>query len=181
MPRGTKSSVERLPVPIALIERRTYLIRGQKVMVDTDLADLYRVETRILVQAVKRNLERFPGDFMFQLSPEEAESMRSQFVIASKRNVRYQPYAFTEHGVAMLSAVLRTERAVHMSILIVRAFVKIRELLASHKDLAARVEKLEANQRQHSSIISILADEIDKMKRLPESPKRRIGFQSQDQ
>ena len=81
----------------------------------------------------------------------------------------------------MLSAILRTERAVHMSILIVRAFVKIRELLASHKDLAARVEKLEANQRQHSSIISILADEIDKMKRLPESPKRRIGFQSQDQ
>ncbi len=163
MPMKAKFPLERLPVPVEHIERRIYLIRGQKVMLDTDLASLYRVETRALVQAVKRNLKRFPEDFMFQLSPEEAEYMRSQFVIASRRNIRYQPYAFTEHGVAMLSAVLKSARAVHMSILIVRAFVKIRELLASHKDLAARVQKLEANQTKHGSIISILADEIDEM------------------
>jgi ORF6N domain len=178
MPKQAKSPADRLPVPVELIARRIYLIRGQKVMLDTDLADLYRVETRGLVQAVKRNLERFPGDFMFQLSPEEAESMRSQFVIASKRNIRYQPYAFTEHGVAMLSAVLKSDRAVQMSILIVRAFVQIRELLATNKDLAARVEKLEAGQKKHASIIGILAEEIDELKLLPEPPKRRIGFKT---
>ncbi len=105
-----KFPLQRLPVRTELIERRIYLIRGQKVMLDTDLASLYRVETRALVQAVKRNLDRFPEDFMFQLSPEEAEYMRSQFVIASRRNIRYQPYAFTEHGVAMLSAILKSAR-----------------------------------------------------------------------
>jgi hypothetical protein len=179
MPIKMKSTLQRLPVRTELIERRIYLIRGQKVMLDTDLASLYRVETRALVQAVKRNSKRFPEDFMFQLSPEETEYMRSQFVIASRRNIRHQPYAFTEHGVAMLSAVLKSARAVQMSILIVRAFVKIRDLLASHKDLAARVEKLEANQTKHGSIISILADEIDEMKRPPESPRRRIGFRTE--
>ena len=104
--------------------------------------------------------------------------MRSQFVTASRRNIRSRPYAFTEHGVAMLSAVLNSERAVQMSILIVQAFVKMRELLASHKDLAARVEKLEAVQKKHGSIIGILAEEIDEMKRFPEPAKRRIGFKT---
>src|ERR1700694_4050222 len=163
------SSADQLPVPVELIERRIYLIRGQKVMLDNDLAELYQVPTKVLNQAIKRNLARFPDDFMFQLTPEEAESLRSQFVTASRRNVRYQPYAFTEHGVAMLSAVLNSQRAVQMSILIVRAFVKMRELLASHNDLAARVEKLEAAQKKHGSIIGILAEEIDEMKRLPET------------
>jgi len=150
-------------------------------MLDGDLADLYRVETRALVQAVKRNAERFPEDFMFQLSADESEAMRSQIVIASRRNIRFQPYAFTEHGVAMLSAVLRSERAVQMSILIVRAFVKLRELLVSHRELATRVEKIEATQSEHGSIISMLADEIDEMKRLPEPSKRRIGFKAAGQ
>jgi phage regulator Rha-like protein len=169
------------PIPIALIERRIYLIRGQKVMIDTDLAELYQVETRVLNQAIRRNLDRFPGDFMFQLSPEEAAALRSQFVTLDKgrgRYSKYAPLAFTEHGVAMLSSVLRSKRAVQMNILIVRAFVRMRELLASHKDLAARVEKLEAAQKQHASIIGVLAEEIDEMKRLPEPPKRRIGFKT---
>src|SRR5438309_9300931 len=100
------------PVPVELVARRIYLIRGQRVMLDRDLAELYQVETRALVQAIKRNPQRFPEDFMLQLTAEEAEAMRSQFVIASKRNIRYRPYAFTEHGVAMLSAVLKSERAV---------------------------------------------------------------------
>ncbi len=149
-------------------------------MLDSDLADLYGVETRALVQAVKRNADRFPQDFMFQLSAEEIDGLRSQFVIsnAGRGGRRFSPYAFTEHGVAMLSAILKSTRAVQMSILIVRAFVKLRELLANHKDLAARVEKLEFAQKDHSSIISILADEIDEMRRLPEPPQRRIGFKT---
>lgn len=148
-------------------------------MLDSDLADLYQVETRTFNQAVRRNLDRFPEDFMFQLTQEEASALRSQNVILDKgrgRHSKYAPLAFTEHGVAMLSSVLRSRRAVQMNILIVRAFVNMRELLASHKDLAARVEKLEAFQTEHASIIGILAEEIDELKRLPEAPKRRIGF-----
>src|SRR3984893_14610580 len=119
---------------------------------------------------------------MFELSPDEAAALRSQTVILDKgrgRYSKYAPLAFTEHGVAMLSAVLHSQRAVHMSILIVRAFVKMRELLASHKDLAARVEKLEAGQRRHSSVINILAEEIQETKRLPAPAKRRIGFHAE--
>ena len=118
---------------------------------------------------------------MFQLSPDEAAALRSQTVILDKgrgRYSKYAPLALTEHGVAMLSAVLRSQRAVQMSILIVRAFVKMRELLASHKDLAARVEKLEGAQKKHGSILAVLADEIGDMKRLPEPAKRRIGFKT---
>lgn len=170
-------------VPIERVERRINLVRGMKVIVDADLARLYQVETRALIQAVKRNLKRFPEDFMFQLSPEELQNWRSQFVMSNPRakmGLRRLPYAFTEHGVAMLSAVLRSGRAVQMSILIVRAFVKIRELLASHKDLAARVEKLEGNQKRHASVINILAEEINDIRRTPTPPKRRIGFQTGD-
>jgi hypothetical protein len=155
-----------------------YPIRGQKVMLDADLAELYQVETRALIQAVKRNSDRFPEDFMFQLTDDEVNSLRSQFVTSNvgRGGRRYLPYAFTEHGVAMLSSVLNSDRAVQMNILIIRAFVQIRELLATNKDLAARVEKLEAGQQEHASIIGILAEEIDQMKLLPEPPKRPIGF-----
>jgi hypothetical protein len=168
-----------LAVPIERIENHIYLIRGEKVMLDADLSQLYQVETRALIQAVKRNLERFPADFMFQLTTEEAESLRSQTVIsnAGRGGRRYLPYVFTEHGVAMLSSVLKSQRAVQMNILIIRAFVKLRELIASHKDLAERIEKLEANQNQHASIINILAEEIDNLKMPPpEEPRKRIGF-----
>ena len=152
-------------------------------MLDVDLAELYQVETRVLNQAVRRNQERFPGDFMFQLTEEEADNLRSQFVTSSSGygGRRYLPYAFTEFGVAMLSAVLKSQRAVQMSILIMRAFVKLRELIASHKDLAARIEKLEANHNQHASVINILAEEIDNLKLLPpEPPRKRIGFTADD-
>jgi hypothetical protein len=152
-------------------------------MLDADLAALYAVETRILVQAMKRNLARFPEDFMFQLTAEEAQSLRSQFVISNPRRggARYLPYAFTEHGVAMLSGILKSKRAVEMSILIVRAFVPMRELLASHKALASRVEKLEAGHRGHASVINILAEEIGDLKiPKPLPPKRRIGFPSSE-
>jgi phage regulator Rha-like protein len=175
------SPADWLAVPVHVIERRIYLIRGQRVMLDSDLAELYRVETRALVQSVKRNIERFPEDFMFQLTTEEAEAMRSQTVIASKRNIRYQPYAFTEHGVAMLSAVLKSDRAVRMSIFIVRAFVQLRELLATNKELARKVEQLEAaqkqqarTQQQHASILVSVVQDIQKLKNPPVT--RAIGF-----
>jgi phage regulator Rha-like protein len=178
MPKNeTPALHNRLPVPVQLIDRRIYLIRGHKVMLDADLAELYQVPTKAFNQAVQRNKQRFPEDFMFQLTKEEAENLRSQTVTSSWGGRRYRPYAFTEHGVAMLASVLRSKRAIHMSIVIVRAFIRMRELLASHKDLAARMEKLEEQQKEHGSIIGILAEEIDELKRLPEPrPTRRIGF-----
>jgi hypothetical protein len=145
-------------------------------MLDHDLARLYGVETRALTQAVRRNAERFPSRFMFRLTNPEVASMRSQSVIASKRNVRYQPLAFTEHGVVMLSAVLNSKRAVQMSVMVVEAFVRLREMIAANKDLATRVEKLEHGQRQTASIIEVLVDEIEHMKALPAPAKRKIGF-----
>ena len=180
MPRRTPPA-DRPPVSVELIARRIYRIRHEKVILDSDLAELYLVPTKHLNQAVKRNLARFPGDFMFQLSKEELENWKSQFVTsnpAAKMGLRKAPYAFTEHGVAMLSSVLNSERAIQMNIFIIRAFVRIRELLATNKELAARVEKLEAGQKEHGSIISILAEEIEEMKRLPDPPKRRIGFKT---
>ena len=172
--------------PVVLITpdqltHQIYVIRGQKVMLDADLAAVYDIPTKHINQAVQRNMERFPSDFMFQLTENEEEILRSQIVTSntpSKRGGRkYAPYVFTEHGVAMLSSVLRSDRAVQMNILIIRAFVKLRDLLASNKDLAARMEKLEARQTRHSSIIEILAEEIHALKAPPPLPKkRRIGY-----
>jgi phage regulator Rha-like protein len=151
-------------------------------MLSPDLAELYQVQTRALVQAVKRNLRRFPDDFMFQLTDEEYADLKSQIVISSWGGARRaNPYAFTEHGVAMLSAVLKSERAVKMSILIVRAFVKLRELLASNKEMARRIEELEATQKkhagalqQHGSILVSVVQDIQKLKNPPIT--RAIGF-----
>lgn len=167
-------------VPIEHVERKIYLIRGQKVILDVDLATLYQVATRVLIQTIKRNRERFPEDFMFQLTDGEAESLRSQIVISKpigRGGRRYLPYAFTEHGVAMLSSVLKSARAVQMNILIVRAFIQLRNMLATHRDLAERIERLEAMQQHHADVINLLAEEIGQMKELPpEAPKHPIGF-----
>jgi DNA repair exonuclease SbcCD ATPase subunit len=179
----------KLPMPLDLIQRRIYLLRGQKVMLSPDLAELYKVETRMLVQAVRRNHDRFPEDFMFRLTEEESTALRSQIVILENgrgRYSKYAPLAFTEHGVAMLSSVLNSKRAVQMNIIIIRAFVKLRDLLATHKDLARKIEKLEANQKDHSALFSIVVDDIQKLgKKMAreirnlKSPRRRkphIGF-----
>ncbi|MBY0505992.1 MAG: ORF6N domain-containing protein [Bryobacteraceae bacterium] len=181
-----KLGATELIVPIERIENRIFLIQGQKVMLDMDLAELYQVPTKRLNEAATRNRSRFPPDFMFQLTQEEFDDLRSQFATSSSGSTsgyggrRYRPFAFTEFGVAMLSAVLKSEKAVQMSILIMRAFVKLRELISGHKDLAARIEKLEANQDQHASVINILAEEIDNLKLLPpELPKNRIGFRAE--
>jgi hypothetical protein len=154
-------------------------------MLDTDLAALYEVETKVLNQASRRNMDRFPEDFMFQLSIEEAESLRSRIVTskAGRGGRRYLPYAFTEHGVVMLSSVLRSRRAVQMNIFIVRAFVRLRELIAGNKTLAARIEKLERGHANAASMIEVLVEDIDllsgevkRMKAVPSLPRRRIGF-----
>jgi hypothetical protein len=137
------TAIAKLPDPVQVVERRIYVIRGQKVMLDADLAELYQVPTKRVNEQVQRNPGRFPKDFMFRLKETEAENLRSQFATSSWGGRRNLPYAFTEHGVAMLSAVLASERAVRMSVLIIRAFVRMRELVTNHKDLAIRVERIE--------------------------------------
>ncbi|MFI5456882.1 MAG: ORF6N domain-containing protein [Isosphaerales bacterium] len=133
-------------IPAERIERSILLIRGEKILLDRDLADVYQVETRVLIQAVKLNVGRFPTDFVFQLSTKELERWRSQFVMsnpAAKMGLRRRPHAFTEQGVAMLSSVLHSERAVEVNIEIMRAFVRLRQLLTSHEGLARKLDALE--------------------------------------
>ncbi len=152
------------------------MLRGQKVMIDSDLAGLYRVPTKVFNQAVKRNLKRFPKDFMFRLTIKESEILKSQFVTSTWGGRRNLPYAFTEQGVAMLSSVLNSERAVQVNIAIMRAFVKLREILTTHRDLADKIEDLEKKYRQHDIKIRTVFDAIREMLQPPLSPKRRIGF-----
>jgi hypothetical protein len=165
-------------VPTERIEKLILLIRGHKVILDADLAYLYGVETRVLIQAVKRNLSRFPADFMFQLSDEEAKLLRSQIVISKKRRGgrRYLPYAFTEQGVAMLSSVLNSDRAVEINIEIMRAFVRLREVLLTHKDLARKLDALERKFESHDVHIRSLFEAIRQLMTPPEATKRKIGF-----
>ena len=166
-------------VSVERIERAILLIRGHKVMLDADLAALYEVETRVLVQAVKRNLDRFPEDFMFQLTKEEFEILRSQSVTSSQwGGRRYPPYAFTEQGVAMLSSVLRSKRAVQVNIEIMRAFVRLRRMLASHKELA---RKLDALERKYDVQFKVVFDAIRQLMAPPEPKHRRIGFRTGDE
>ena len=158
------------------IERSILLIRGHKVMLDDDLAELYDVQTKVFNQAVRRNRNRFPSDFMFQLTDREYHSLRSQIVTLNSgrgRHRKYLPYAFTEQGVAMLSSVLRSNRAVQVNIEIMRAFVRLREVLATHKDLAA---KLEAIEKKYDAQFKVVFDAIRQLMIPPEPKKRKIGF-----
>jgi len=177
--KQTRSRRNLALVPVEVVERRIAMARGLKVMVDSDLAELYEVETRVLVQAIKRNANRFPADFMFQLSKEEAAAMRSQIVIASdsavsKRNVRHRPYVFTEHGALMVSSVLKSERAAKMGIYIVRVFVKLREMLSRDKNLAREFELLREQQQHQGKQIQQVFVVIGRLLAAP--AKRPIGF-----
>ncbi len=165
-------------IPVEIIERKIYLIRGCKVMLDRDLAGLYEVPTKALNQAVRRNLDRFPADFMFQLNDQEVENLRSQSVTSNANHggSRYLPYAFTEHGVAMLSSVLSSKRAIALNILIVRAFVRLREYLVTHQDLALKLQDVERTQLEHSANIEQIYDYIQRLLEPPAESKRRIGF-----
>jgi hypothetical protein len=163
-------------IPVERIERAILLIRGQKVVLDADLAALYGVEIRVLVQAVKRNLGRFPPDFMLQLSAEEYRALRSQFVTLKGgrgKHRKYLPYAFTEQGVAMLSSVLRSERAVQVNVQIMRAFVRMRQILATHEELARRLDELE---KKYDRQFAVVFDAIRQLMTRPEPQRKPIGF-----
>ena len=172
---GTRKKNEAAPsAPVKRIERSIHLIRDLKVMLDTDLAALYGVDTRTLVQAVRRNVERFPADFMFQLTKSEFEDLRSQTVISNRGGRRYPPYAFTEQGVAMLSSVLRSERAIRVNIEIMRAFVELRRMQASHADLARKLSSLE---KKYDKQFKVVFEAIRGLMAPPELEKKgRIGF-----
>jgi hypothetical protein len=173
--REVKPSVlSQLSVPVELIERRIFMIRGHKAMLDADLADLYQVTTGNLNLAVKRNLDRFPEDFMFQLTMKEFKVLRLQTAISNRGGRRYLPYAFTEQGVAMLSSVLTSKRAVQVNIAIVRTFVRLREMLATHKDLARKLNEME---KKYDHQFKVVFDAIrDFMSPASSLSKRRIGF-----
>ena len=166
------------------IEHRILLLRGHKVMLDSDLAELYGVPTKMLNQAVKRNNERFPEGFMFQLTAQEFELLRYHFGTSNLRSQivtsrsgyggrRYLPLAFTEQGVAMLSSVLRSKRAIQVNIAIMKTFVKLREILGTHKDLARKLEELES---KYDAQFRVVFDAIRKLMASPEPARRRIGF-----
>ena len=165
-----------MPITPEFIERRIHLIRGQKVILDKHLAELYQVPTKNLNLAVKRNIERFPVDFMFQLSKSEFENLRFQFETSSWGGSRYQPFVFTELGVAMLSSVLKSDRAVQMNIFIMRAFVKLRELLATHKDLAEKIHILEKEQKEQGKDITDITIALNKLLKEKSKLPSAIGF-----
>ena len=174
-----KSILPTLLIPPELIERKIYFLRGQKVMLDNDLADLYSVETFNLNKAVKRNLARFPKDFMFQLTEEEASALRFQIGISKtgRGGRRYLPYVFTEQGVAMLSSVLNSERAIQVNIAIMRAFVKLRELLVTNQELAEKLAQFESKyDAQFKMVFQVLALLMEPTPASAPKAKRRIGF-----
>lgn len=170
-------------LPMERIERYIFFLRGQKIMLSTDLAVLYGVEPKVLIQAVKRNIDRFPDDFMFQLTLDESKFLRSQFVTLKNgednrgKHRKYLPYAFTEQGVAMLSSVLRSKQAVQVNIEIMRAFVKLREILSNHRALAKKLENLE---KKYDTQFKAVFEAIWKLMAVGAKPKRRIGFGVKD-
>jgi len=170
-------------MPVETIERWIYLIRGHKVMLDSDLAGLYQVPTKRLNEAVRRNRKRFPQDFMFQLTDVEHDALRSQNATSKvgRGGRRYLPNVFTEQGVAMLSSVLNSDRAIMVNIAIMRAFVRLREVLATHKDLASAIEKLQREQQDQGRQIQEVFLMIQKLLEPPPEPaRRRIGFRTEE-
>lgn len=168
----SKKLSETSVIPVERIARSIYLIRGEKVMLDSDLAAMYGVQTKVLNQAVTRNVARFPKDFMFQLTKEEDSALRSQFVTLKSgrgQHRKYRPRVFTEMGVSMLSSVLSSERAIHINIAIMRTFVRMREVLTTHKDLARKVEK-------HDKEIAALYEYLQELLKPPKSSTRKIGY-----
>ncbi len=162
-------------IPIETINNKIHLIRNHKVILDRDLAKLYGVETRTLKQAVRRNIKRFPKDFMFILTKTEFKNWRSQFVISNsdKMGLRHPPMAFTEQGVAMLSSVLKSEQAIEVNIAIMRAFVQMRQMLAGHEQLRKKIEEMET---KYDEQFSVVFEAIRQLLEDDEKPKRKIGF-----
>lgn len=166
-------------IPIEVIEKKILLIRGNKVMLDSDLAELYGVEVKQLKRQAKRNIARFPVDFMFQLSKKEYESLRCHFgTLKRGEHSKYLPCAFTEQGVAMLSSVLNSEQAVNVNIAIMRAFVKLREIIGTHKELAKKLDEME---KKYDSQFRVVFDAIRQLMAVPEKKKSKIGFRKDNE
>jgi phage regulator Rha-like protein len=178
---------KKLAIPEEVIINKIYFIRGQKVMIDRDLAELYGVETRRLREQVKRNIGRFPENFMFQLTEEETDNMVSQNATPSKQHLGgHLPYVFTEHGVLMLASVLKSERATQMSINIIEIFVKLREMLLTNKDILLKLEQLEKKVVKHDESIQLIFSALKQLLQQPDpipeptQKKKRIGFRPND-
>ena len=178
MPHKKNLTTSNLAVSVQIVERKIYLIRGHKVMIDVDLAELYGVATRELNQQVQRNRRRFPDDFMFQLTKQEAENLRSQFVISRSGHGgrRFLPYVFTEPGVAMLSSVLSSEHAIEVNIMIMRAFIRLRQMLESNEELNRKFAAVIRKLSTHDKYFSVVFDELKKLAEQPSSPRKVIGF-----
>jgi len=171
-------------IPDELVMNKIYLIRRQKVMLDKDLAELYDVETKVLNQAVKRNSDRFPGDFMFQLTEKEWKVLRSQIVTLKTgrgQHPKYMPFAFTEQGVAMLSSVLKSETAIRVNIQIIRIFTRMREMIMNHKDILLQLEKIEKKLAGHDEDITLIFQYLKQLLNPPQPPRRKIGFKREDE
>ena len=181
MENANDNNIDTIAIPEEVIMSKIYFIRGQKVMIDNDLAELYGVETRRLNEQVKRNIARFPDDFMFQLTKEEFENLKSQFATSSWGGRRKLPYAFTEHGVLMLSSVLNSERAIKVNIQIMRIYVRIREMIMLNKDVLQRLEGIERKMSEHDSNIMLIFEylkqfEEAKQQQSNQENRNRIGF-----
>jgi len=167
-------------IPNAVVMEKIYQIRGKKVMLDRDLAQLYSVENKQLKRAVRRNIERFPEDFMFVPNKEELNNLRSQFGTSSWGGVRYPPMAFTEQGIAMLSSVLNSRQAIMVNIHIIRVFTKMMEMIQTHKDLLLKMEKLEKKVTGQDEKIALIFKYLQKFINIQEKPRKSIGFRRKD-
>ena len=164
-------------IAVEIVAKKILIVRGKKVILDRDLAEMYRVKTKELNKAVRRNKERFPEDFMFHLTEEESRNLRFQIGTSSWGGIRYLPYVFTQEGVAMLSSVLSSSRAIQVNIAIMRAFIKLREVLLTHKELAQKLEDLERKYQLHETDIQVIFEVIKKLIEPPdEPPKPRFGM-----
>jgi phage regulator Rha-like protein len=170
-------------IPDELVMNRIYLIRGQKVMLDRDLAELYGVETKRLKEAIRRNIDRFPEDFMFEMTLEELENWRTQFATSNseKMGLRRPPFCFTEQGVAMLSSVLNSETAIRVNIQIIRIFTRMREIIMTHKDILLQLEKIEKKLAGHDEDITLIFQYLKQLLNTPQPPRRKIGFKRNDE
>lgn len=179
--------IKSIKVPDELVISRIYVIRDMKVMLDRDLAELYGVETKVLKQAVKRNINRFPSDFMFEMSPKEFEEWRKEFVISSedKKGLRYAPFCFTEQGVAMLSSVLNSDRAIMVNIQIIRVFTKMRKMLETHKEILQKLDQLQRKEIEQDDKIMLVFEYLKqleqvKQEELDQSKRKKIGYKRND-
>ncbi len=170
-------------IPDEVIVSKIYLIRDQKVMLDRDLGELFGLETKVLKQAVKRNIKRFPIDFMFELTNEEFQNWRSQFVTSKSdiMGLRYPPFCFTEQGVTMLSCILNSQRAIDTNIRIIRVFSKMREMLLAHKDILIKMEQFEKQIVKNSEDIQLIFDALKQLFSPPQEPRKRIGFKRRNE